>query len=478
MVNRLTQFIKNVEKYMSNKANDIDVFNCLFMSLEEVGDIKKKNLDVSGLEQSVVSKIMNGKMDVPKNYLNAAKKITPSDIADSIEDDICSYINEDDAKRLRKELTSSIVYDDYYSNEEKNDIALCNIDEDLSLLIATVFILLLRKVENENANNSQLTVSCYFDGKTYNSLKIQNIKNDVDEHIRNKINNIESLYQKINDIHIEEPVKTAIDIFDKNSEFGKLAALANTFYKKTVISDEVKKLIDKYASVYKITLSDDFYDLGSLEESSLQFPGSKVERRGTDEEKNKHSLIMSLYWEIKDYIYLMDFDKNCNFTHCLKIAINNASSSEDVDIVVKILLPKNSLFKGYDYSFDNSDSSKLFLSLYKKYFEIKETVDYELYKDSRFENIPETPKEVYSNPFFGYEPDEDVLEANRRLSDIDEYEYIDDDKNDIVKINIGRIRKNTTMLLSSPILLTKEINRFDYLIKSNNIIGEKKGTVK
>ena len=25
---------------------------------------------------------------------------------------------------------------------------------------------------------------------------------------------------------------------------------------------------------------------------------------------------------------------------------------------------------------------------------------------------------------------------------------------------------------------TEEINRFDYLIKSNNIIGEKKGTVK
>lgn len=219
-------------------------------------------------------------------------------------------------------------------------------------------------------------------------------------------------------------------------------------------------------------ITNDFFDLGLLKESTMQLYGYASEKIGTKTEKEKYDLIMKLYWSINDLIYLYAYESEFYFHYCVKIALNNSSYNEDSDVVIKLLFPKDSLFSNFNYSFSNITSAKLFLNLYKKYFEIKETISYELYNDGFLNNTFEPANEYYENALFGNSTNKSVSEANRLLYSMNKYEYIEDDKYDIVKVNIIKVRKSTIMLLPTPILLKKNIKKIECLIKSNNIVGE------
>ena len=116
----------------------------------------------------------------------------------------------------------------------------------------------------------------------------------------------------------------------------------------------------------------------------------------------------------------------------------------------------------------------MFLSLYDKYFEIKETIDFDLccdYSTSSF--IDDTPSNCCTKPLYEKQKDKSIIKANNLLKSLNEYELINDKKHDVLKIHINKIRKNVTVLLPTPILLKKDINKIEYMIESKYAISVK-----
>ena len=110
--------------------------------------------------------------------------------------------------------------------------------------------------------------------------------------------------------------------------------------------------------------------------------------------------------------------------------------------------------------------------------DVKETINYEVYKDRYHIEIPDISAEPNITLPFYSKPNPDVANANRKISSMNSHEFIDDKKHDIIKIKLEQIRKNSTVLMPTAILLLSKIKRIDYIITSDNIFGEKQGVIK
>ena len=291
-------------------------------------------------------------------------------------------------------------------------------------------------------------------------------------------------YKKIID-HIEELNKTVISEVptkvDNNTK--KLTLSLNeednvNFLSKiaddVTISDDFKKLINDFAIKEEIKLHEKFWCLGNLKKNKLQmatpFGKSATSYIGTDEERNRFSLLKKLYWEIvsfNEYTEYFTFMDNIEY---IELMVSNIGKSYDEDIDIKLIVPKGCLLKHDDllYPGENIIEKVQEIKIEEILFEISETdsvcaYDYPQQPSFRSEEINVSPLLTYTRTF-SYEDQKEYYKDS--LNDIFIYRYFDKPESDILRFDIEYLKHNTSMAFPSKLLFKNVPSTIEYEITS------------
>lgn len=494
----IVKFFELIKQY-TNIKSDQDLFDAFFLCFDESGLIKRKNESSYGFDSGQISKIMSHSRDIPKTYIDAAKIIDIKLIEKSISQHILKKLDENDIKRIKIKIVESITSDNYYTQEEKEQIISKSYDDNPSNFIAYSFIRILLKT-GQNTDYNSLNVKCFFDNKVLNSIKCNDLLETGNTILTNAERIIDDLINTINNIHLGNDKRKEKNI-DKNSEIKNidlkqieetkeaidkitkqiepLINFTKVLGKKYIFSDDNKLIINTYVEKMGKTLSDDFYDLGDMTESSFSTPFSAPEKYGTEQEKEKYSFLMKLVRTLNHYYSLFSFIHYQEMNYSLKLILNNETDSDDKNILITLYFPKGTLVNSENYVFDDAVVAQYFCKLYDDFLKIEETSDIEL---CNF--IPGTQPTVnYSHvntDFLGrYDKDlEDTNNANDLNDELRVYKYINDKDYDVIRFEFNNIRKQSMCFFPASILLKSIPKKIGYDIKSTNNDTKLTGTIK
>ena len=251
------------------------------------------------------------------------------------------------------------------------------------------------------------------------------------------------------------------------------------------ISDDFKKLINDFAIKEEIKLHEKFWCLGNLKKNKLQMPTpfgkSAPSYIGTDEERNRFSLLKKLYWEIvsfNEYTEYFTFMDNIEY---IELMVSNIGKSYDEDIDIKLIVPKGCLLKHHDllYPGENIIEEVQEIKIEEILFKISETdsvcaYDYPQQPLLRSEEINVSPLLTY-NRTSSYESQKNYYKDS--LNDIFIYRYFDKPESDILRFDIEYLKHNTSMAFPSKLLFKNVPRTIEYEITSKFIPDIVKGKI-
>lgn len=239
-----------------------------------------------------------------------------------------------------------------------------------------------------------------------------------------------------------------------------------SFLLAATIDQNEKDIITEVAKLFKIEISDDFFDLGNLHQSIGALPGySSVS--GTDEEKRKYYLINDLFIAIQDFSKWSSADSALSGLKHIELLLTNNGTDVDEDVEVTLSFPKDSLIT-VDTFPELSNEDKKYLMNEKglnEVFHTYPTADYLDYNESIIRHKPIATQIDTVPNIFGTNTSQKFKDS---LYDIFGYDvYLAEDKY-IVKIKFDYIKHNTSVAFPSMILLRHDINGIPFTITSKH----------
>ena len=143
---------------------------------------------------------------------------------------------------------------------------------------------------------------------------------------------------------------------EKRIEFPeRIAKYALVFNKPVEISEDERKIISSVAEELDINLTEDFFILGNLSQSSIPtdiMGGYSL--KGTEAEEEKYYAIKKLLKTISKALEWAPVEAAFSNIKCLKFALQNYGTDVDEDIEISLRIPKNSLLPISEFpKFDN-----------------------------------------------------------------------------------------------------------------------------
>lgn len=203
-------------------------------------------------------------------------------------------------------------------------------------------------------------------GERHSALKIVGI--DQTQHIRDEapiidfIPNIEMTISK----YLEKIRMLFADISARNLEKRieipeTIAKYTLSFNKPVEIDEGDQKIICSVADQLGINITEDFFVLGNLSQSSIPtgiMGGYSL--NGTDAEEEKYDAIKKLLKTISKALEWALVEDAFSDKKCLKFALQNYGTDVDEDIEISLRIPKNSLLPINEFpKFDNDKVSYL-----------------------------------------------------------------------------------------------------------------------
>lgn len=224
-------------------------------------------------------------------------------------------------------------------------------------------------------------------------------------------------------------------------------------------------LINYFADLLEITLSEDFFDLGNLCQDPLTIGGVKLE--GTPEEEKKYWKVEELYRTIVEVSLWAPFEAAFSGKNCVKLALQNCGKAIDEDVEIAVELPQSSILTLNEFpAFDND--VKRYLT--KKcdmhaLFGIESTAEYLEYSGfgnkRRSKPIPE-PIDILGI-MQNYSDDYSSV-----MDSVFCYSVYPDSDNCIVKLKVDYIKHNTAVAFPSVLFIKDELSEIPYRITSKN----------
>ena len=242
-----------------------------------------------------------------------------------------------------------------------------------------------------------------------------------------------------------------------------------SFSKPVVVNEYDRKLIQAVAERLKIELSDNFFNLGGLSQSTIPsalFGGCSLE--GTAQEKLKHEKIEELTENISKCLRWAPIESAFSGKRCIKLALQNFGTAIDEDVEITLKIPRNCLITLKDFPvFDNNEMGYLLNECdMEEMFGIGSTSEYLDYSESIVKRQL-SPHLRSSTAFPGYTPDyRDDYE--NELGDVFCYSVFEEGDLYIVKLKVEYIKHNTTIAFPSIIFIKDVCSSIDYTITSKN----------
>ena len=281
------------------------------------------------------------------------------------------------------------------------------------------------------------------------------------------LDKIKGTFDQINSIHLKNNPPTGL-------------SFAAAMQKPLEIDSDIKEFISKIAQSSVIELEDDFFDLGNLSENSigraaniLGYAGDAL--IGTEKEKQKYHLIMSIPTLYQTFMGMFYFHENFKNLYELRLCLNNSGNTYDEDIDITLALPTDSIvtldtFPCTDYNqkkylLDDCDMQQI--------FGIPSTVNYMDYTSSCIKNTF-TPTTGHMHSIYGRDV---AQEFSDTLSEIFCYEYYPSGDITYIKLHIDYLKQHTSVAFPTVLFFKEPLDNISYELTSKNNHDIKKATL-
>lgn len=250
----------------------------------------------------------------------------------------------------------------------------------------------------------------------------------------------------------------------------KIAKYTLAFNKPVEISEDERKIIYSVAEKLNINITEDFFILGNLSQSSIPtgiMGGYSL--NGTDAEEEKYDTIKKLLKTISKALEWAPVENAFSDKKCLKLALQNCGTDIDEDIEISLRIPKNSLLPINEFPKFNNDEMGYLLNdcNMSELFGICSASTYSDYDSSIVTSRRFSPRVSTTSIFPGYTSDySDDFESE--LSDVFCYSCFDEGEEYIVKLKFDYIKHNTTIAFPSIIFINESFKSIPYTITSKN----------
>lgn len=269
------------------------------------------------------------------------------------------------------------------------------------------------------------------------------------------IDTIRSMCQEISEINVGK----RIEVND---------TIAKCFFRPVEIDEEERKLITIVAEQLKLELSNDFFDLGNLNEETVvltAFNGPTL--KGDPQEIKKYKKLKKLYEIIFNAMKWSPIENAFSNINCLRLAIQNCGNAIDEDVEITFQISKNALLAMNEFPTFKNDEKDYLLNDCNMYelFGISSTAEYTDYHQST-RNISSihTPR---PSKLPGYVPDYSDAYIDE-LNDVFCYSIYSKGDNYIVKLKVDYIKHNTTVAFPTILFVKSKIKEIPYKITSKN----------
>lgn len=315
-------------------------------------------------------------------------------------------------------------------------------------------------------------------GMLWDSVPVHSFVLNFERKADNYIEAIKQMYQDIAALQVSS---YATKPFRSNS---LAEGYLESFYPPITITDKRKKILTRTASVFNLSLPDNFFELGNLAKDG--FGGDTIlgqhRLRGTENEKKKYELIQSLYDTIIEYSKQSRIEEAFSNMKCLKFAVENDGTAVDEDVEITITLSKHDLLAINEFPELNNSLKDYLLNEINmdELFGIPSTAQYMEYESSMKPlsggNYAQ-PTSINTFPFINGEADysEDYEDELFRIFSYDIYPSGEDC---ICKLKIDYIKHHTVVAFPTPLLLKGIPTEIPYTITSKNAAEIIRGTIK
>lgn len=247
------------------------------------------------------------------------------------------------------------------------------------------------------------------------------------------------------------------------------AKLSFSFDKPKEINEESKRIVSSVARKLDISITEDFFALGNLSQSSIAHIAGGASITGTDSEKEKYYAIKELLETISKAMKWAPVEKAFTDKKCLKLALQNCGTDIDEDIEISLKIPKNSLLTISEFpKFNNIEMGYLLNDCdINELFGICSTSTYSDYDSSMITTRRFSPHVSTPSIFPGYSPDYSN-DFKNELADVFCYSCFDEGEEYIVKLKFDYIKHNTTVAFPSIIFIKEPFQSMPYTITSKN----------
>ena len=298
-------------------------------------------------------------------------------------------------------------------------------------------------------------------------FEIKHIEEDIlkDNNLKSKEKEIRTLFNAISKIHVEETVTT----FWSN----------NAMINNVIVEENVKKEITDCSKVFKITMNDDFFNLGNLTETSFGL-GRSI--NGTDEEKNKNDLINRLYEKIIIYKGLLNLKFKFNKVYYSELLVQNTGNKFDDEVHVALRIKRDDFVNFLDFPVPSEGIVKYITDedYLDRWIKIKKHDSVDNYNCGKNFAPPIYPQAFNSGlpgKIFLPEPKEYIDYYHEYIDYLTYYDIIFRDGYYIVKFVVNNINPNQMIFLPSRLFFTKDVKNIEYEINSKYNPKVKKGKI-
>jgi len=244
------------------------------------------------------------------------------------------------------------------------------------------------------------------------------------------------------------------------------------------VNDNWKSTIEDFAKKNEIKLDDDFWNVGNLKRQLLQFQhpfgnnGTSFE--GTDEEKERYTLLEEVYWDVRTYEEYIEYFSCIDKISVAKFVISNVGNTYDEDIDVKLIIPKGCILKHSELPYPgiNIIEEIIEMRFIDFIFSIEESDSVDKYGYYPIET-PSYKKIMAINPLNQMsateEYESDKEDYRNSLDFLFLYRIFENGENDILTFHIEYLKHNTSMAFPSVLMFKNTPPYIEYEISSKHV---------
>ena len=312
----------------------------------------------------------------------------------------------------------------------------------------------------------------YKENRAFSSSEFINLKK---KSINEKIEEIKSIDIPIkNKKETDEKVRgnnpVMRSLIGSNINLENINSMLGQKFHEVSILDVEKTTISEYCNKERITINDDFWNIGDLRKVvSTNIMASQLEYKYSGDKKSekKYSLIQEVYDEIDIYNGYIKYFKKIEEYNYLMCYISNVGTMFDEDIDIKIKIPKEYFVNYTEIPMPEVECLDEIneMEILKIIFSAHKNPDIEQYSGYI------SKVDWYSNPINGIYKESysgEKSKYNNTLEEIFCYDQFEDDLNYILKFNIKYLKQKNSMFFPSVIILKDIPEYIEYEINSKH----------